>query len=199
MTIDRENRRVLLEPARATPAIAREWRLPAWMQGDEWRLRWHSPTGSGSYVRRVEGEEAVDEVAHYVVKSDSRSTYYVKATLGWHFEKAADGAITLRRTPAVAHDWPVRVGKSWEQSYRREDGGGRVQELYRKCSAADETTLSVPGGVFLTLHVVCRDRAGRIAGEWWYAEEVKNWVRQRIVLPRGERIDELLSYSLKRR
>ena len=102
----------------------------------------------------------MDDVAHYVVKSRARSTYYVKATLGWHFEKA-DGVVTLRRTPAVAYDRPVRVGKSWELSYRREDRTGQAQEFYRKCTAVDETTLTVPAGSFLTLHVVCRDRAKR--------------------------------------
>ena len=195
VTIDRQSRRLTLEPARPGAAVAREWRLPAWMPGDEWRLRWRSPTGGGTYVRRVQGEEAVEDVAHYVVRSGSRSTYYVKATLGWHFEKA-DGVITLRRTPALAHDWPLRVGKSWELNYRREDLGGQARELYRRCGAVDEPTLSVTGGVFLTLHVVCRDRAGRIAEEWWYANEVKSWVRQRMVSSQGERVDELVSYSL---
>lgn len=198
LTIDQERRLVSLEPPRAAAAVAREWQPPAWRPGDEWRLRWQSPTGGGTYVSRVEGEETVDDVEHYVVRSGSRSTYYVKATLGWHFEKT-DGAVTRRRSPAPAHEWPLHVGKSWELWYRHEHGDG-MEDLYLQCSAADETTLSVPGGVFLTLHVVCRDQIERVVAEWWHAEEAKHWVRQRVMLPDGEeRIDELVSYSVKRR
>ncbi len=215
VTIEHSRGRLTLDPSRASVAIApapavprveapampsapasseRQWRQPVWTPGDEWRLRWQSPTGSGTYVLTVEGEETVDDVAHYVVRSGSRQTYYVKATLGLHLGKV-NGAVTYRHTPAIVHDWPLRVGKSWEQNYRREDGAGRVLEIYSRCTVAEETTLSVPAGTFLTLRVVCRSRAERIVYEAWYAEEVKNWVRWRIVSTRGDRIDELVSYS----
>jgi len=216
VTIDRENHRLTLEPSRATPttsratptpetaaafpapgAAAREWALPVWTTGDEWRLRWQTPTGGGTYVRRVEGEENVDNVRHYVVRSGSRQTYYVKATLGWHLEKQ-NGAVVLRRTPAIAYDWPLRVGKSWELSYRREDGDGSVQDFYRRCTVAAETTLNVQAGTFLTLYVVCRDGADGITSEAWYAPEVKSMVRERIVSAQGDRIDELVSYTVRR-
>lgn len=220
VTIDRENRRLTLEPTRASraagaatptpqpspqmsatpPAPAtpvREWPMPVWAVGDEWHLRAQGPTGGGTYVRRVEGVETVDDVTHFVVRSGARQTYYVKATLGLHLEKL-NGAVVVRRTPAMAYDWPLRVGKSWELSYRREDADGKTQEFYRRCTVAQETTLKVPAGTFLTLHVVCRDRAERVATEAWYAEEVKGVVRERIVSNQGDRIDELVSYDVRR-
>ena len=198
VTIDRQAVRVSLEPSRADAVVAREWRLPEWRQGDQWRMRWKSPTGGGTYVRRVEGEEVVDDVVHYVLKTGSRSLYIVKANLGWHFEKA-DGVVALRRTPPVAHDWPLRVGKAWEANYRRETADGDVRQIHRKCSVVGEPTLTIAGGVFATLHVACRDRAGNITEEWWYADEVKNWVRQRTASSEGERVDELMSYSFRQR
>jgi hypothetical protein len=198
-TIDRDRQLLSLEPLQATTPVVREWRMPAWLPGDEWRFRAQGPRGPGSYTLTVDGEETVDGVAHYVVKSRFRSAYYVKENLAWHFEKV-DGAVTRRLSPAPGHDWPLRVGKSWERNYQRTDAQeGRTQEIFRRCSAVDESTVTVPAGVFLTVHVVCRDRAGRIAGEWWYAEEARNWIRQRVPLPEGERVDELTAYTFKRR
>jgi hypothetical protein len=136
----------------------------------------------------------VDGVVHYVVRSGTRRTYYVKATLSWHFEKR-DEVLTLRRTPAFGLDWPLTIGKSWQRNYERRDGDWATEQVFRTCEALGETSLKVEAGVFNTLHIRCRDRAGRTTQEWWHADEVKYWVRRRTVLDRGERIDELVSYS----
>jgi hypothetical protein len=68
--------------------------------------------------------------------------------------------------------------------------------VYRRCLAVDEATITVPAGTFLTLHVVCRDRADRIAYEHWYAAEPKSLVRERIVQAGGDRWQELVSYQV---
>ena len=208
ITIDRAARRLTLEPSRPSQPAAtvvapgtaargdHEWQVPAWSPGDEWRMSWKTPTASGTSVLTVEGEETVDDVEHYVIRSGARQIYYVKSTLGWHMEKV-NGAVVLRRTPPIAHDWPLRVGKEWEFSYQRQDGDGRSSEFYRRCVAADETTLSVAAGTFLTLHLVCRDVNDRVVSEVWYAAEVKGVVRERTVSSLGDRIDELVSYTLK--
>jgi len=208
ITIDRTGRRLTLEPSwpsspaatAAAPGMAatgdHEWQLPVWSAGDEWRMSWKTPTASGTSVLTVEGEETVDEVEHYVIRSGVRQIYYVKSTLGWHLEKV-NGAVVLRRSPPIAHDWPLRVGKAWEIRYQRQDGDGRNSEFYRRCVAADETPLSVAAGTFHTLHLVCRDVNDRIVSETWYAAEVKGVVRERTVSSLGDRIDELVSYTLK--
>jgi hypothetical protein len=208
VTIDRTSRRLTLEPSRASQPAAtaaapstsatgdHEWQVPVWSPGDEWRMSWKTPTASGTSVLTVEGQETVDDVEHYVLRTGVRQVYYVKSTLGWHLEKV-NGAVVLRRTPPIAHDWPLRVGKSWEVRYRRQDGDVRTSEFYRRCVAADEAPLSVAAGTFLTLHLVCRDVNDRIVSESWYAAEVKGPVRERTVSSQGDRIDELVSYTLK--
>ncbi len=209
VTIDRTGRRLTLEPSRpsqsavtaaaapgTTSASDHEWQVPVWSAGDEWRMSWKTPTASGTSVLTVEGEETVDDVEHYVLRSGIRQIYYVKSTLGWHLEKV-NGAVVLRRTPPIAHDWPLRVGKSWEVRYRRQDGDGRTSEFYRRCLAADEAPLSVAAGTFLALHLVCRDVNDRVVSEVWYAAEVKGVVRERTVSSQGDRVDELVSYTLK--
>ena len=81
--------------------------------------------------------------------------------------------------------------------YQRQDGDGRTSEFYRRCLAADETPLSVAAGTFLTLHLVCRDVDDRVVSEVWYAAEVKGAVRERIVSSQGDRIEELVSYTVR--
>jgi hypothetical protein len=208
VTIDRTGRRLTLEPSRpsqptaTTPAPKtaatsdREWQLPVWSPGDEWRTSWKTPTASGMAILTVEGEETVDGVEYYVIRNGPRQVYYVKSTLGWHLEKV-NGAVVLRRTPPIAHDWPLRVGKSWDVRYQRQDGDGRTSEFYRRCLAADETPLSVAAGTFLTLHLVCRDVDDRVVSEVWYAAEVKGAVRERTVSSQGDRIEELVSYTIR--
>lgn len=210
LTLDRENRSLTLEPSRSAAAspsaattasaapVGREWLTPSWTTGDEWRLRWRSPTGGGSYVRWVVGEETVDGITHYVLSSGTRQLYYVKATLGRHFDKA-DGDVVLRLTPPFSYHWPLRVGKTWDVSYRRENPRtGQGQDLFRRCVVADEPTVTVPAGTFPTVHVVCRDRDGRVVDELWWAEETRYPVQERQVTPQGDRVTELVSYSVRR-
>ena len=205
MTIDREGRSLVLEPSRAetaggptSPAPPREWRTPRWAAGDEWRMRWRSATGSGSYVRRVEGEETVDAVAHYVVSTGTQRVYYMRANLGWHFEKAGD-EIVVRRTPPDAYDWPLRVGKRWERSYRHENvRTGRSLDVHRTCTVAGTPTITVPAGTFEALHIVCLDREGRIVSETWYSDVAKYPVQQREATAQGSIVTELVAYSVRR-
>ena len=205
VTVDRDRRRLTLEassqatgaPAAAVEAASgRVWEAPTWKPGDEWSFRWESPTGKGTLVWTVEGEEEIDGIAHYVVRAGSRRSYYVKAALGAHFEKV-DGAIAVQLTPPLAHAWPLQVGKTWESIYKREDPrAGRTQPGYRKCAAVGEETVVVPAGTFVTLHVVCRDSADRVVFESWYASEPKCWVRERSLQRSGFRTQDLVSYKL---
>jgi hypothetical protein len=202
VTIDRASRLLTLTRsgvvagAPAAAASDRVWEAPVWTAGDEWRTQWRTPAGDGTFTRTVEGEEIVDDVPHWIVKSGRSRIYFVKSGLAWHFEKRDDETV-LRRDPPVGYDWPVRVGKSWVHEYQLEEpAAGKSARVYRRCLAADEATTTVPAGTFLTLHVVCRDRADRIAYEHWYAAEPKSLVRERIALSGGDRWQELVSYRV---
>ncbi len=200
VTVDRQERRLTLEataPAAAHSPSGRVWEAPSWTPGDEWRFRWESPSGAGTVVRTVEGDEELDGVAHYVVRSGSRRSYYVKADLGFHLQKVGDDVV-LRLTPPVGNAWPLQVGKTWESSYSREDPRAqRTQKAYRKCAAVGEETVVVPAGSFMALHVVCRNRADRIILESWYASEPKYWVREQVLQASGLRTQDLVSYMLR--
>lgn len=201
VTIDRQNRRLSLETARpvaAGVAATREWRPPALVAGDRWHLRWQGPGGSGTIGLTVEGEEVVDGVPHYVMRAGTVRLYYVKATLGLHFQKDGEALIT-RRTPPAANDWPLRVGKQWEVTFRNENlREGRTVNIYRKCVVAGSPTITVPAGTFETVHVVCYDRAGRVVYESWYSDLAKSAVQQREMTTQGFIITELAAYVVRR-
>lgn len=204
VTVDRNVRQLTLEIA--PPSLlaselessdARTWPAPAWTPGDEWRFRWESPTARGTFVRRVEGEETIDGVAHYAVKSGDRMIYYVKDTLGWHLEKV-NGVTVDSVTPPFGFDWPLRIGKRWELTYRWEFP--RIEETreeYRLCQVRGEESMTVAAGTFATLHVICRDRLNRVLYEAWYAPSVKYWVKERRVSADGDNWRELVSYKVR--
>jgi clan AA aspartic protease (TIGR02281 family) len=209
LTVDRENRQLMLEASReaaaadtqapssnaVTPGIV--WQVPSWSVGDEWSFRWESPSGKGTFVWTVGGEESIDDVGHYVVRSGSRTIYYTKSDLAVRIEKVG-GTVVVRHTPGFGLDWPLHVGKRWEQTYTRENLSARqTAQWYRQCSVVEEQPVAVPAGTFTTLHVVCRDRLDNLKIELWYAPEAKHWVRERSVLPFGVRVRELVSYKLR--
>ena len=205
VTVDRDRRRLTLEASREAAAVpvapraasGRMWEAPRWTPGDEWSFRWESPSGTGTLVQTVEADEEIDGVAHYVVRSASRKLYLMKADLASHLEKVGD-EVVLRRTPPLAYAWPLQVGKTWESNYTREEPrAGRTRQAYRKCVAVGEETVVVPAGTFVTLHVVCRDRADRVVFESWYASEPKYWARERSLQSSGLRTQDLVSYKLR--
>ena len=207
VTIDHGAQRLTLEVTRPTVGStsseysgsqrARSWPLPQWVPGDEWRFRWESPIGKGTFVWTVTEEEVIDNVAYYVVKSGSRRVYYLKHNLGWHMDKV-EGVVVSRASPPFAYDWPLEVGKSWELTYEWEDRSAQqTEQRYRKCTVAGEQTVMVPAGTFATLHIVCKNRAGRVTSEVWYSPEVKHWVKEKSLQSYGGRARELVSYQVR--
>jgi hypothetical protein len=205
ITLDHGSQQLVLEvipPAGATStsaagSAALSWPAPTWMPGDEWRFRWESPTGKGTFVWTVTGEELIDNVAYYIVKSGSRTLYYAKQNIGWHMDKVR-GVVVARASPSISYNWPLEVGKSWELTYEWEAPPARqTEQRYHKCAVAGEATVTVPAGTFATLHIVCKDRAGRAVHEGWYSPQVKHWVKEKALMTYGDRVRELVSHQVR--
>jgi hypothetical protein len=61
----------------------------------------------------------------------------------------------------------------------------------------DVTTL-VPAGEFRTAKITCRNhRTRQIIHEYWYAPQVKYWVRERTVFSDGAMDRELIKYRVE--
>jgi hypothetical protein len=184
------------EPLPETTALGE---APLWKVGDEWAFRWESPKGSGTGVWTVDREEMIDGVPYYVVKIGQWASFWRKADLAFHMDKHADVVVARYEPAQKRYSWPLATGKTWEQSYRRENWRDRqTSEVTMLCRVDSEETITVPAGTFATYKIVCRNkRTGSLIHETWYAPEVRNWVRERGQFPYGIRARELIAVKLR--
>lgn len=204
VTIDRDARRLGLVARVAVPASApltgaeaqRSWDVPDWKVGDEWSYRWEGPTGKGTGVMVVQAEETVDSTPYWVVARGATLAYYAKRNLGWHMDKRGQDVVS-RAVPDSGHQWPLRVGSTWERRYRYERPTLRqTTEILFRCGVTALEEITVPAGTFEALHVVCRYPTGRDAFEEWYVPDAKMWARRRTFSRDGIRVWELTSYRV---
>jgi len=173
--------------------------VPRWQVGDEWQYAYSSPSGSGTYVWAVDRVDVLDGVEHYVIKSGPREIFYRVSDLASSLEKI-NGAVVARETPPRRqYDWPLTVGKSWEQSFQTERPAPRQPATNTFVwTVESEETVTVPAGTFRTLKIVWRTKSSNtLIHEVWYAPEAKQWVKIREVLSTGIRERELTAVKLK--
>ena len=173
---------------------------PTWDRGDEWKFRWSSPRGAGTFVRTVAGETTIAGVPCYILRTGSRDIYYTKADLAWLMEHV-EGAVETRATPPNRLlDWPLFAGKTWDQMYSWENPAARLtEERRRRYTVVAWVIVNVPAGSFWTYHVTSKDPTGRLVSEYWYAPEVKWIVKDRNMHSYGVLEREMLGYTLKAR
>lgn len=172
---------------------------PVWQVGDEWQYAYKSPSDSGTFVWNVTRIESLDGVPHYVIKTGAREIFYRVSDLASSLERV-DGVLVRRDTPSrLSYAWPLTVGKSWEQSYRRERPADRTTTDRNSLYTVDvEETVTVPAGTFRTLKITWRNKnTNAVYYEMWYAPDVKQWVKIREVLSSGIRERELIAFKLK--
>ncbi len=172
--------------------------LPSWERGYEWKFRWTSPNGAGTFVWSVVREEVIAGVPHYVVRTGTREIYYTKAEFAWLMERV-EGAVETRASSAECRfEWPLVVGKEWEQRYTWENlAERRTQERHRRYRVEAVESVTVPAGTFQAFHVRAADGSGNFVGEYWYSPEIKWIVKDRWTVSRGVQDRELLEYKLR--
>ncbi len=173
--------------------------VPVWNVGDEWEYAYQSPSGSGTYVLTVQRIEALDAVPHYVIKTGPREVFYRVSDLAATLERL-DGVVVMRETPPRLHyEWPLAVGKSWEEDHKYERPADRTtSDLKSRWTVDVEEVISVPAGTFRTLKITWRNRTtNRVVSEMWYAPDVKQWVKIREFLTSGTRERELIGFKFK--
>ena len=176
-------------PSPATP--------PLWKSGFQWHYRWSDSRGSGTYIRAVVGEENVDGVPSYVMRTGDRNIFWGKTDLAWLMESVR-GEIESRAVPAYRKFlWPLAPGKTWESRYAWEDPRAlNTIDRVRRHRVAALERVEVPAGAYRALRVVVTDSAGRKLNEYWYAPEIRWLVKERLFLPQGVRDRELIYASL---
>lgn len=172
---------------------------PALRPGSEWTYRWQSPRGSGTFVWRLDREEAIDGVEHYVVRSGTTREIFWRKLDGASVMEKVSGVVVLRHLPPRPNfRWPLRVGTTWELLYviERPVEQETVNTLRTWRVEAFEP-VHVTAGTFGAFKIVSRDKwADRVATEYWYAPDVRNVVQSRDYYSYGVETRELMTFKL---
>jgi hypothetical protein len=180
------------------PSIAQSpGAAPAWKAGYEWHYRWTDPHGSGTYIRSVMGEEWIDGVPYYLMRTGNRLIYWGKADLAWVMEQV-NGEIESQAVPAYRKfAWPLQPGKTWESRYQwAHPAEQKAEERVRRHRVTGLEAVQVPAGNFHAYRVVVTDSTGKKVNEYWYAPDLRWLVKERVYLARGVRERELIYASL---
>jgi hypothetical protein len=182
---------------RSSAGMQPSWSLPVWKPGFQWHYQWSDSRGSGTYIRAITGEEIVDGLPRYVMRTGNRNIYWSKADLAWLMEQV-NGEIESQAVPEYRKFvWPLEPGKTWLARYQwAHPGEGKTEERTRRHRVAGLESVQVPAGTYQTLRVVVMDAAGKKVSEYWYAPEAQWLVKERLYIPGGVRERELIYASL---
>ncbi|HXD95443.1 MAG TPA: hypothetical protein VN646_02815 [Candidatus Acidoferrum sp.] len=186
-------------PAAASSPMNGPLTAPHWNVGEEWAFRWEGPAGRGTYIISFVREERLDGLPCYVVKTGQNESFYRQDDLAL-VRETRDGAVTsVSVPPRPQFEWPLTVGKRWEQVVTLERRQDRTTtETPWSWEVQSEETITVPAGTFRTVRIDARNqRTGAPIYEMWYAPEVKWWVRLREHLRSGTQERELIGFRMR--
>lgn len=174
---------------------------PVWKVGNEWAYHYETPSGTGTFVWRLDRIENVATEPHYVVTAGNREIFYRVADGG--FTKETLDGKTVREISPSTWRWvafPLSVGRSWDMKYlETKPTEQQTENVERRCVAEGEEAVTVPAGTFATIRIVCNNTRNNA---WvltvWYSPEVKHLVKDEYPLGTGGRGSrELLMFKLK--
>ncbi len=178
---------------------AAEAHAPVWKIGDEWAYRYNGPLDAGTYVWSVVRTAVMDGFDCYVIKTGDREIFYRKEDLASVRELVSGVVIRRDVPPRPGYQWPLLMGKTWEQSFTRENWRDKqTTSMTHSWEVVAIEDVTVPAGTFKTIKIVSRNaRTSRPAYEVWYAPDVKQWVKIHEWLESGERTREMTEYKLR--
>jgi hypothetical protein len=170
---------------------------PEWQVGYDWQYSWKDHSGSGTLTKEIIREESFAGVPSFVLKRGTSEDFYTKDVLGL-LGTMSDGRITVKRSaPFQALLWPLEVGKEWSNSYTMERPGEKSSESFEnRVVVTKQEPVKVPAGTFDAFKIeIYNARTGALLNEYWYAPEVKWFVKSRVYNREGVREEELQSFK----
>jgi hypothetical protein len=191
-----------LSTSQGRTAITEPIIKPEWNVGSEWAYRSESPSGSQTFVWRLDRIENLANEPHYVIRAGSREIFYRVADRGYTKE-IFYGKTVREVSPSGSWRWvtfPLQVGLSWDMKYvESRPTEQQTRTIERRCVAEAEEALTVPAGTFATIRIVCKNsQTGAWVSTQWYSPEVTHIVKDEFSLRTGGRTSrELLMFRLK--
>jgi hypothetical protein len=149
-------------------------RPPEWRAGDTWTYQSAAGTESQTQVLEVVDIQDIGGVRYYVVRIEASEHYYT-ADLHWA-GSSRDKRVEARIVPPLPwFVWPLDVGRRWSHRGVFEESGGK-REFETEFAVTATEIVEVPAGRFQSLKIV-RQTAGQFSDEYWYAPDVRFYVR----------------------
>jgi hypothetical protein len=99
----------------------------------------------------VDRKETLHGVEHFVVKAGARENYFRASDLASSMDKVSGDIERWNLPSRPYYQWPLAVGKTWEQEFREELPMARVtNDVVHVWHVEKEETVSVPAGTFNT-------------------------------------------------
>jgi hypothetical protein len=157
-------------PAPAAASLS----APEWRPRDTWVYDWTSGDRIGTKTLEVLETRTVNNVPYHVVRLDDVDHYYTTAL---HWAAAIrEGRVEARMVPAQPwFMWPLTASQRWEHRGTFEDRNG-TSHFNDRFTAVGMETVDVPAGRFQAMKVA-RQSGGRDSDEYWYAADVRWYVR----------------------
>ena len=185
-----------IEAKADAPAVKAD--RPEWKVGYEWQYSWKDHSGNGTLTKEIIREEPFAGVPSFVLKRGQSEDFYTKDVLGL-LGTMSGGRITVKRTdPFQTLSWPLEVGKEWSNSYTVERLGEKSSESFEhRVVVTKLEPVEVSAGTFDAFKIeIYNARTGTLLNDYWYAPEVKWFVKSRVYNREGVREEELQSFKV---
>ena len=163
---------------------------PEWRPGDRWVYEWTSGADTGTKSMEVIESTDINNVRYYIVRVGDVSHYY---TVDLHWAGSARASTVEARMvpPEPWFAWPLEVGRQWSHRGTFEERDSRTQHNDTFQVVAAES-VRVSAGQFHALQVV-REMDQQLSDQYWYAPEVRwyvRWISRRGKIQFEERLRE---------
>ncbi|HEY3068137.1 MAG TPA: hypothetical protein VGL09_20275 [Methylomirabilota bacterium] len=147
---------------------------PTWRPGDRWTYAWTSGAERGTKTAEVIEIKDVKGVSYYVVRLGDSDHYYTR-DLHWAAVISESKVVARMQPPQPWFMWPLEPKRRWtsESVFEQPNGTARFNDTFM---VVGTEAVDVPAGRFQTVKIV-RQTNKRDLDEYWYAPEVRWYVR----------------------
>ncbi len=147
---------------------------PEWRPGDQWTYGWTAEARTGTKVVEVLDSREIGGVFYYAARNGDVDHLFTR-DLQWA-GALRDGRVEIRMVPPLPwFVWPLETGRRWSHRATYQDPNG-ARQRDDSFAVIGEEWVEVPAGRFRTLKVV-REGSDRDSDEYWYASEVRFYVK----------------------
>jgi hypothetical protein len=172
---------------------------PEWKTGYQWRYALRAPGLKAALVaNEVVREDFFADDPVYVLAAGKNEYPHDKASLAVLGALSGGTTVSKNNPPSLTLDWPLDIGKRWENDYVLHDlEHKRNEKIETEIIVGDFEIIRVPAGTFPSFRVeTYASPGGELISEQWYAPEVKWFVKSKFYREDGVIEQDLVAFKL---